>query len=153
MMKAEEFLQKIKKYDIAIDASLEELAKLETLATKTTSVLGGECVQTSGSKQKMADTVAKIVELKNKINDDIDRFIDYKAEAREVVLRACDADSMQLIFKKYFGIYDKEKDRVIYATWEDIARELGVTYQWIARSLRSKALNQVQMELDKKGEK
>ena len=81
-MKAINFLKQIKIMDAKINADIEELASLETLATRTTSVLGGERVQSSGSQQKMADSVAKIVDLREQINAEIDRFIDYKQEAR-----------------------------------------------------------------------
>ena len=125
--------------DAKINADLEELASLETLATKTTSVLGGEMVQSSGSQQKMADSVAKIVDLREQINAEIDRFIDYKQEARELI-SDCEAECITLISKRYFQ----------FKTWESIAVDMNFTYQWVSGGLHQKALAQVQKALDER---
>ena len=128
--------------DAKINANLVELTSLEALATKTTYVLGGERVQSSGSQQKMADCIVKIVDMKNKINDEIDRFIDYKQEAREL-LSECESECITLISKRYFQ----------FKTWEEIAVEMGYTYQWVSGGLHQKALVQVQKALDEREEK
>jgi hypothetical protein len=138
-MKAKEYLERIKTLDAKINSDLEELAQLEALATKTTSVLGGERVQSSGSQQKMADCVAKIVEMKEQINAEIDAYIDFKKEARDVIC-ACDADCLTLVHKRYFQ----------FKTWERIAVEMNFTYQWVSGGLHQRALAQVQRVLDDK---
>ena len=74
-MKAINYLRQIKVMDAKINSYIEQLGQLETMATKTTSVFGDERVQVSGSQQKMADCVAKIVDMKNQITDEIDKFI------------------------------------------------------------------------------
>lgn len=138
-MKAINYLKQIKSMDAKINADIEELASLEALATRTTSVLGGERVQTSGSQQKMADCVAKIVDLMEQINAEIDRFIDYKQEARELISE-CDAECITLISKRYFQ----------FKTWESIAVDMNFTYQWVSGGLHQKALSQVQKALDER---
>ena len=138
-MKAINYLKQIKIMDAKINADIEELTSLETLATRTTSVLGGDRVQSSGSQQKMADSVAKIVDLREQINAEIDRFIDYKQEAREVISE-CDAECITLISKRYFQ----------FKTWESIAVDMNFTYQWVSGGLHQKALAQVQKVLDER---
>ena len=138
-MKAINYLKQIKIMDAKINADIEELTSLETLATRTTSVLGGDRVQSSGSQQKMADSVAKIVDLREKINSEIDRFIDYKQEARELI-SDCDAECITLISKRYFQ----------FKTWESIAVDMNFTYQWVSGGLHQKALAQVQKALDER---
>ena len=141
-MKAINYLKQIKSMDAKINADIEELASLKALATKTTSVLGGERVQSSGSQQKMADCVAKIVDMQERINVEIDRFIDYKQEAREL-LSECDSECITLISKRYFQ----------FKTWEEIAVDMNFTYQWVSGGLHQKALAQVQRALDEREEK
>ena len=136
-MKARWYLEQIKTMDAKINSDIEELAQLEALATKTTSVLGDERVQSSGSQQKMADCVAKIVEMKEQINQEIDAYIEYKKDARNVIC-ACDADCLTLIHKRYFQ----------FKTWERIAVEMNFTYQWVSGGLHHRALSQVQKALD-----
>ena len=87
----------------------------------------------------MADCIVKIVDMKNKINDEIDRFIDYKQEAREL-FSGCDSECIKLISKRYFQ----------FKTWEKIAVEMGYTYQWVSGGLHQKALAQVQKVLDER---
>lgn len=138
-MKAIEYLSKIKTMDAKINTDIDELAQLEALATKTTSVLGGERVQASGSQQKMADCVAKIVEMKMQIEQEIDAYIEYKKDARNVIC-ACDADCLTLVHKRYFQ----------FKTWEKIAVEMNFTYQWVSGGLHQRALSQVQRILDER---
>lgn len=149
-MKAKAYLCEIKKLDNQINADIEEIACLEALAAKTTSVLGGERVQASGSQQKMADCVGKIVDLQYKLTEEIDKYIDYKMEARELVKNACDIDCMTLLHKRYFGVYDEEKHKIVYLKWEQIAIEMNFTYQWVSDGLHKRALAQVQKALDER---
>ena len=138
-MKAITFLKKIESMDARINTRLEEVESLKALATKTTSVLGGERVQSSGSQQKMADHVGKIVDITNEVNADIDRFVEYKREVLKIMDENCDPDCIQLLYSRYF------QDR----TWEQISCELGYSYKWVSGGLHSKALQQVQKGLDK----
>lgn len=139
-MKAINYLKQIKIMDAKINSDIEELASLEALATKTTAVLGGERVQVSGSQQKMADCVAKIIDMQVQINNEIDAFVEYKQEAR-CILTACDADCITLLHKRYFQ----------FQTWEQIAVDMCFTYQWVSGGLHKRALSQVQKVLDEKG--
>jgi hypothetical protein len=136
-VKAIGYLKQIKVMDAKINSDVEELAQLEALATKTTSVLGGERVQSSGSQQKMADCVTKIVELQEHINREIDTFVDYKEQARKL-LSNCDADCINLLYKRYFQ----------FKTWEVIAVEMNFTYKWVCGGLHQRALSQYQKGLD-----
>lgn len=150
-MKAITYLERIKKQDAQIDALIEEIATLDAIAKKTTSVLGDERVQASTSQQKMADTVEKIVILKAELNEQIDKFVDCRNETLKVISEACDADCYKLIHKRHIGTYDEEKERIIFKTWEQIAVEMGFTYQWVSDGLHKRALSQVQKVLDERG--
>lgn len=136
-MKAINYLKQIKIMDARINSDIENLAALEALATKTTPVMGGERVQSSGSQQKMADCVAKIVDLKEQINREIDEMCDYKKEAR-YLLSHCDADCITILHKRYF----------MFETWEQISVEMNFTYQWVSGGLHQRALSQFQRVLD-----
>lgn len=151
-MKARTYLERIKKLDANIDARIDEIATLDAIATKTTSVMGGERVQASASQQKMSDTVDKIVDLKQKLNDEIDRFIDLRNEARNIIEQACDADCHKLLRMRYIGKYNEAKKRIEFATWEQIAVDMNFTYKWVSDGLHQKALAQVQKILDERGE-
>lgn len=151
-MKARKYLEQIKNLDEKIAARIDEIATLDAIATKTTSVIGGERVQTSASQQKMADTVNKIVDLKQKLNDEIDRFIDLRIEARHLIEQACDSECHKLLRMRYIGISNKVTNRIEFFKWEAIAVELGFSYQWVSDGLHQRALAQVQKALDERGE-
>lgn len=141
-MKAKAYLERIELMDTRINTRLEELGMLYALATKTTSVLGGDRVQSSGSQQKMADCVTKIVDAKAEINADIDRFVSYKQKALRIMDKYCDPDCINLLYSRYFQ----------YKAWEQIAVELKYTYKWVSGGLHQRALAQMQKGLDENGE-
>ena len=138
-MKAIDFLRKIKKIDANINFYIEELEKLNALATRTTSVMGGERVQTSGSQQKMADCVVNIVEKQEQLANEVNRLESYKETARQLLLE-CDAECLTVLNKRYFQ----------YKSWEEIAVEMKFTYQWVSGGLHRKALAQFQKALDER---
>lgn len=138
-MKAIDYLKQIEVMDAKINSNIEELAQLEALATKTTSVLGGERVQASGSQDKMAECVVKIADLQTELNKQIEEYIEFKNQARDVI-NECDADCLTLLKKRYF----------FYKKWEEIAVEMNFTYQWVSGGLHQRALSQVQRVLDER---
>ncbi len=139
-MKAFDYLNQIKKMDAKINNDIEELASLQALATKTTSALGGNKVQASGSQQKMADCVIKIAELKKDIDREIDTYVEYKDKVRKFIHEACDADCCRLLYMRYFQ----------FETWETISEKMNYTREWTIKRLHKKGLAQVQAKLDKK---
>lgn len=139
-MKAIVYLKKIELMDAKINTRLEEVEKLNTLATKTTSVMGGERVQASTSQQKMADCITRIADLKAEINAEIDRFVNHKQEALKIMDKHCDPDCINLLYARYFQ----------YKSWETIAHEMRYTYKWVSGGLHQRALAQVQKGLDGK---
>ena len=151
-MDAKDFLKRVKLLDSQIETTMAEIVTLEAIAEKTTQVLGGERVQTSSSQDRMADCVAKIVDLKKNLESEVSVFADYRRQVRELVSKACDADCHKLIHKRYIGIYDGDSGRIIFKTWEQIAVEMGFTYQYVTDKLHKRALSQVQKELDRRKE-
>lgn len=146
--KAKDYLMQVKKLDALINNNLGELEVLQALAEKKTAVLGGERVQTSGSGDSMADTTIKIVMLKQEINDEIDRFVDLRNEARKLINSACDYECARLLTMRYLGIKNPVTEKVEYKKWEEIAIELDFTYQHVSDRLHKKALSQIQKALD-----
>lgn len=133
-MKAKDYLEQIRILDRLINNKLQELEQLEALATKVTSVNSGDRVQASGSQDKMADTVIKILELKQEINADIDRLVDLKCEIIPLIDAVQDADLIDVLYKRY--IQGKK--------WEEIALEMHYTFRWVLK-LHGRALQKIDM--------
>ena len=147
-MRAKDYLEKIQKLDAKINTDIEALMQYEALATKRTAVIGGERVQTSASKGPVENNVVSMVDLREKINAEMDALIEYKEEARKLIQSACDKDCITLLFKRYIGVLNRETEEVEYLTWERIAVDMNFSYQWVSDGLHKRALSQLQKKLD-----
>lgn len=121
-MGAKEFLKKIIHINKLIDCKLEQVSELRD---RLTSIGGGandgERVQTSLQPDKFTDTIAKIIDLENKINKDIDVLIEYKDKARDMIESLDNDVEKVILYKRYFD--DK--------SFEQIAVECNYSWRWI----------------------
>jgi hypothetical protein len=79
-MIAKEYLMQVNKIDKDIDLKLEQLDSLYALATKATTVLSDMPKSCAGGESRMENTIVKIVDLENEINDEIDHLVDLKKQ-------------------------------------------------------------------------
>ena len=135
---AQEFLRQVRLYDIHINNLLEEKARLEALAFKITSSWGGEHVSGSGRLDKQGDTIAKIVDMEDKIDTAVDDFIDKKKEVKAVLGQIQNPDQLDLLYKVY----------VQYETLEQVACEMNMTYR-NACYIHGRALQAVEQLLER----
>lgn len=119
-MTAKTYLNQIRKADIKISDGLEELEQLKALATKVTAAMDGEVVSSSKNPDKMTAVVHKIIQLQEKINRDVDKYVDIKGEAMDLLSQVENPIHYKILHSRY----------VLYRTWEQIADEIGYTYQW-----------------------
>lgn len=119
-------LKQIKKLDVLINSKLEEIENLKTLATKVNAPLNQERVQSSGSNDQLGECVAKIVDLQNEINDDIDAFINLKREIEHKVLSIDNPVAINVLYKKYFQ----------HKTIVQIAEECDISRQWVSKLIQ-----------------
>ena len=138
-MTAEKFLQQIERADRVIDNKLSEIYRLRCLATSITVPTDREAIQTSGVSDKVGNTVAKIIDLENEIDDLIDEYIDVRQRCIKVVEALSDPLQYTVIHKHY----------VQYKSFVEIAEEENYTYQWILR-VHNKALKEISEILKKK---
>jgi hypothetical protein len=138
-LKAERYLEQIRKSDARIDSKLVELYQLRCLATKVTAQMGSEVIQTSGVSDKVGNVTAKIVDLEAEINRLIDKFIDDKQERIKVIEQVDDALLYTILHKHY----------VQYKKFVTIAEEEHYTEVHISNK-HQEALEKVQEILDKR---
>ena len=119
MCNAKAYLMKIKTLDAHIDGLLQELASLESMATKVTATISPVVVTRSTNPNQLEDAVVKIIGLKNEINRKIDEFVDMKREIESIIEKIEDADQVAVIRKRYME----------YKPWELIAVEVGCKYR------------------------
>ena len=140
-MSAKQYLRRIRYLDKTISSKLEMIETLHAQVTKTTSVLSETPKPQSPEEQdKLAATIAKIVDLKRYLRQELDEFITLKAEAIRLINSLEDSRHRLVLTYRYMNGY----------TWEQIAVCMHYTYQWV-HCLHSKALREFEkvMEHDK----
>lgn len=129
MGNAKEYLQKMRMYDARIESKLLEVQQLKAMITKITPTLKDDVVSSSGNQDKLGDAVAKIVDLENEINKDIDCYIDLKREVKAKLEKLTNPNYYKVLEKRY----------VQYHTFERIATEMHYSYRNITK-LHGRAL-------------
>ena len=116
---AKEYLRQVKLLDVQIDSRLHELYHLKDMVRKITTTLSPVPSSGSGNLDRLGDSVAKIIDLQDEINRDVDRFVDLKKDIMAMTEGLTDADQVNVIHKRYFE----------YKTWEQIACEMYMSYR------------------------
>lgn len=118
---AKRYLQQIGRCDSRINAMLAEVDGLYAMVTKITPTLKADVVTGGGSQDKIGDAVAKIVDLKDEINREIDRFVDLKREALAMLDKMENHLYYIILHRRY----------VQYDSLEQIAADMHYTYRWV----------------------
>lgn len=131
-MKAKEYLLQVEKLNKVITNKLIEKEQWQTIAMSTTACSNGERVQSSSSQQKMADAVARYVDIEKEIDAYIDRLVDLKQEIIKTI-ECLNAIEYDLLHKVY--IQGK--------TLDEVADDEERSYSWAA-TVHGRALKHVQ---------
>ena len=84
-MKAKEFLLQVNKLDKMIENKLIEVEQWKEIANNATGNMTGEKVQSSGNPHRIADAIARYIDLENEINQCINELIDTKKAVISVI--------------------------------------------------------------------
>lgn len=138
-MDAKAYLVQVKKMDKMIQNKLIEFNQWKSIALKTTSVAGGERVQSSGSHQKMADAVINYVAIEKAMNEEIDRFSKVKQEVIKTIelLPLTEYDVLHLIY-------------IQYKSFDEVAGQYNKSRSW-ATTIHGRALKHLNEILEGKG--
>lgn len=128
-MNAKQYLRQLRRLDHIVQSKLDQVESLRSLAEKITHVPKTVSVQKSIPQDKMLELMPKIVDLEKEINRDIDDLLDLKIKIRREIDSIDNDDYKLLLMLRY----------VNFKTWEEIAVEMGYTYQWV-HVLHSRAL-------------
>ena len=131
-MTVKEYLGQAYRLDQRINSKLEQVASLNELATKCTSMLTGMPRNPNRATSTMANAVGKIVDLQAEINRDIDRLVDLKREMVTLIKAVSNPEYQTLLELRY----------LCFKTWEQISVDMGYSIQHIYR-LREKAYDEI----------
>lgn len=122
-MTAKEYLGQAYRLDQRINSKLEQVESLNGLATKVSSTLTGMPKNPNRATSTMADAVAKIIDLQEEINNDIDRLVDLKREMVTVIKAVVNKEAQTLLELRY----------LCFRTWEQIAVDMGYNVRHVYR--------------------
>lgn len=135
---AKEYLKQIEKLDLMIDNKIAEIAQWKSVALKVTAFSEGERVQSSGSKQKMADAINRCIDIEEEVNQLIDNLYEVKRDIISTI-EQLNATEYNILHKVY----------VQHRSLQDVADDYGKAYTWIT-TVHGRALKNVQEIIEKR---
>ena len=138
---AQLYLERVEMIDSIIKNKLIEQRQWKDIALGITANMGGERVQSSGSKSKMADAVEKCVDIEREIDSLVDKLIDTKREVIQTIEQMNSPIEYNVLHMRYIQFKDLQS----------IADHYGKEYGW-ATTTHGRALKSVQDILDRRGE-
>lgn len=137
-MTAKEYLRQAYRLDHRINSDIAEMERLQEMAESVGSPGFEEHYNPNRpSEAPFVRCLEKVWDLEQKINSEIDRLIDLKAQMREVIATASNADEQMVLRYRY----------IHNMTWEQIGDELHAdrttVYRW-----HNSALNHVTLPED-----
>lgn len=132
MNSAREYLGKVYRIDQRINAKLEQIEVLNTLATKATTTLTDMPRCKSRNESRKENTIIKIIDLQNEINDDIDELVDLKSEITKTIKKIGNLEYQMLLEYRY----------LCFRSWEQISVDLEYSIQHTFR-LHGNALKEI----------
>ena len=131
-MNAKEYLSQAMYIDQRINSKLEQVTRLRENVTNCTATLSDMPRPDSPNKQRMEETICKIVDLEREINADIDRLVDLKAETRKAINAVSDPVQQLILELRY----------LCYKPWLEIAETIGYSEATVYR-LHGEALKNI----------
>lgn len=130
-LETKKYLSQIERLDRVIQNKLTEIYQLKTMACNIVVSTENERVQSSGDKERMASTVAKIVDIER----EIDSLIDTQLERKNVIIGQIESLESNDMYHILFNRYVKR------ASFGDIAKEMNYSERHII-TLHGEALQE-----------
>lgn len=136
--KAQIYLERIENYNFLIQNKLIEHQQLRELALSITASVGGDKVQSTGSKSKMADAVDRCVDIESEITAIIEKYINEKCNVVGMIEKLDNPTEYNILHLRYVqGI-----------SLSDIAEKLNKEYTWVTTT-HGRALKSFERVLEK----
>lgn len=123
---AKEYLKQTFTIDREIKALIQTVEELESKAEKITTSLQMNEAKTDFNPHSREDTIVKMIDMKNKINDRIDNLVDLKSEIFDKINKIEDPEYRTLLTLRYINLYTFEQIAVeMHYSWRHIIRKHG----------------------------
>jgi len=114
-MSTKDYLSQAYRIDQRINSKLAQVMCLRDLLGKATGTLSGAPKAATPNPHSMEDTIAKMLDLENEINEDIDALVDLKAEIMRRIKRVENTEYQTILELRY----------LCFKRWEEIAVDMG----------------------------
>ena len=122
-MTAKQYLRQLKDIDNLISVKLAERERILSLGTRLSPALTDVRVDSSPPQDKIGDVAIRLAELAEEINRQIDRLVDLKQEATDLIDEIEDFRLRTLLYQYY----------VLNNTLEQTAVNMDITFRWVQR--------------------
>lgn len=135
-MTAKQYLRQAYRLNELIDSDLKELDQLRDLASSVSSpnLSGMPHSPNRNIEPAFVRCLPRIIDLENKVNDEIDRYVDLKEEIRMVINALANNDEKALLKYRYIN----------FCTWETICDKLNVSLRTVHR-IHASALQNIKV--------
>lgn len=120
---AKEYLLQVKLLDALITGKQEDVVYLNAQITKITSSMKPDVVSGGGGQDKQ-ELYAKLIDLRDEINRDIDNLIDKRIEVNKVIEQVKSPKQMRVLKLLYIGVWSEEDDATHYFKWREVAEKM-----------------------------
>ncbi len=122
---AQLYLERVEMIDSIVQNSLIEQKQWHELALSITANMGGERVQSSGSKSRMADALNKCIDMESRIADKVDKLAAEKQDVVKTLERLDNPTEYNVLHKRF----------IQYKSLQEIADDYGKEYGWATTTL------------------
>lgn len=140
-MNATEYLSQAYLLDQQIETKLQQISSLRALAGTMRSFTGNEPVAHTRNVTQLEDTVIKIMEEEQALNEQIDRLVDLKKEIAQTISQVKNVTYQLILVKRH----------LCFLMWEQIANEMHYGVRTV-QTKHNEALQVVQRILDEREE-
>ncbi len=106
MMAAKAFLNQVYHLEQRVRVRMEEIARLRSLAMRTTSCLGMEPICRTRNVSSMEDIIHKLIMVEQEANDAIDEMINRKSDIMNVLSCLRDENARTILEMRYVGFME-----------------------------------------------
>lgn len=145
-MNAYEYLEQVKNADAMIETLKAEERELWAMATSMTQANDG-MPHAPGVSDKVGNIIHKIIEAKNRINEQIDIYIDIRKDVIRHIEMLPPKQFMVLHWLYIRKREYREKGQSWYYTWKEVAENMCCSEQNISNN-RKRAVRNLQKILD-----
>ena len=131
-MTAKEYLSQAFIVDVDINTKLDQLDRLNALATKATTTFSEVPFTGTPDPHRREDIIVKIIDLEDRIKEEMRRLVDLKSDIMTAIGKIEEPEQRIVLEKRYLE----------FKKWEDIAVEMNRSLRSIYR-LHGEALKNV----------